>query len=436
MFRLVKVYTKEELSKFSTKELQDFANLYDIKENETQKIIQILDSKFCTSINTFTQNIDNPYIYLSDLSLSVFCRYRNLKYKNKNRIQLIQNLLDDDVKTNHQFKRNVLTKNLFELKDPIEILLYGCVYNLDVGTINLSLFEIKQLIYIFMIMPKLNNYLNPLKIIPAFFGRISIMVKRIALILYYTNGIDTDFLNDEEVHQTFQLGYIPVKYTEYREREDRLHKLDNLPEWLKSDYFKDTNILEYVINTQNTKFEDALCTEKSIDKISEKIGLFIPTDVNDDKEYFLQNYKLYSKCSKNKDDLFSCIEKGTTKEYLSNLTDLEIFDQICFVHYKNRNDLIDKVCNLLNCTKNFFIKSEEQKDQNILVFSYGTYTNYIVYSNVQLESSFNRNKTFIKPGTSKDEFTIWEINELLSILFYYTDTMTPLIRIIANKLKK
>lgn len=299
-----------------------------------------------------------------------------------------------------------------------------------------------------MIMPIWNNYLKPTLIIPAYFNKVSIDVKRYALKSFYILSLDIDFLSDTEIHQAFSNGYIEPKYDIYTERENRYNKLSLLPEWFRNKfikkYFNTEDLYKIVTTTTITNFEKTLYECKNVDQIAKKVGIFFPTSGDGEEvshiDYFFENYLQYSNIGTELNiDLFKSIENGTLKKYLSNLTDFQIFEMIGFVHFNSRIELLVKIENLVRRTSTFFIKLSENKEDEIankkmLFICFGTFNKYIVYSTEQLYGSFSRNKKFIKPGAAKEEFTAWQINELLFLLNYYRDVTMDLLILSNNML--
>jgi hypothetical protein len=447
---ITRARTKSELLELDIQTLQNIIELFNLpndkKLNEKIEIIEFLDSKYSTGTIEVKPELANPYRCLSLMEV------RGLPISD-NYNEQIKILIEDDYKTDHLFKRKILSKNLFDITDPIELILYGAVYGHSI--INFDMISAKQLIYIFMILPVWNNYLRPLLIVPAYFNRISVEVKRYALRSFFVVGVDVNFLSDTEVNQAFNNGFIEPKYNVYAEREERYNKLMQLPEWFRNRYFKNffkiennnDELYKIVTTTEPTNFEKTLYECKNVDQIAKKIGIFFPVLENGEEvshlEYFFNNYSEYTNIGTEFTDLFKSIEKGTLKKYLNNLTDFQIFSTIGFVHFNSRIELITKIENLIKRTTTFFVKLEDnnlapegkENEKRMIFFAFGTYSKYVLYSNEQLYGSFSRSRKFKKPG-SKEDFTTWQIGELILLLNYYRDVCMDLLVLIYTMLGK
>lgn len=432
-------YTKDELRRFSDHILKEISNFHFYEYKNKEDAINYLDSIYATGVRTIKQDLKNPYQYLSYKEILVLAKKRNLIIS-ENYQELINSLIEDDTKTNSEFNIKILSKQLFQITDPVELMLYGAVYGISI--VEYDFMTAKQLIYILMTMPKLKNYNDPPIIQQAYYERISTDIKRQALYIYHPMAVDFEYLNDAEINETFRNGYIAPRYEIYLERMERSKKIWQMQEWLRDKFlmqvYKTTDVIFIVANSEWSEFEKKLYEKLDVEKMGEKLGMIFPLSQNlrsvNRIEYFFENYLEYNNINTMKSDIFTQISNGTVKKYLCNLTDGAILNNIAFVHYDNRKNLIEKIYNLINGTITFFVKDDENKDDKILHLCYGTFSQYVIYSNVQLYSSFFRHKKFIKPGTNNELFTIWQVNELMYILYYYREICTDLLMLIGSKI--
>lgn len=454
-------YTEDQLSSFEDTEILQICKFYKFDFTNKKDSINYLISLYGTGKKTYNPEINNPYQYLNIKELQLISTDRKLKFPfNSDTKKLTEILIDDDIKTNHTYKKNIFKKNMFELNNNAELIFLGGVYKTSLSEFNSI--DAKNLLYILMIIPKLNNFLNPIDMSSnEYLQKIKNSTKLKALNMYDPIGIDCNLLTEEEIELTFKNCCIPNKYNLYTERKQRFINLNSLNIFIKQHYLyyldKECNIYNIVKTTNDNKFEKLLNinfdNENEFELLINKIGMIIPIeyDINfkSQKEYFLDNYLEYAEVVQNEEKintfyfntnekakLYDHITEGTLLEYLKMCKDRKLFDDIGFVYYKSRKDLISKLYKLTTDTQTFFINFEENKEfpLKFLNISFGNFSNYTTYTNIQLFTSFNKNDDFLKPD-KEQKFDSFQINELLPILLCYANICQDLIKIIIKKLK-
>ena len=226
---------------------------------------------------TYEPEIQNPYKNINLNNLKSIAKDRSIPIVN-NCHQLIDALIQNDKDTNNQYKKAIFSKNMFSLTDFNELAFLAGVYNIDISNYHPN--HIKNLLYIFMIMPAFNKTTN-LSSYP-YLEKINTKVKRFALLCYNPIGIDIELLTDSEMDQLFVTGQIPTDYIEYRDRETRLQYLSNLPEFIQSNYIKsfETDLYNIIRNTKSDQFEQMLNinyqNQDLFEDLIDKIGISLP----------------------------------------------------------------------------------------------------------------------------------------------------------------
>lgn len=444
-------YSRKQLESFKDRDLTQIYEFTLIKNdldlnkmdmNRREKIIDELEKLYGTGAITFEPDVHNPYKYLTNPEIKALIRERNLPTEKKlNRDQLQELLIQNDKSTNHRYKKDIFKQSMFHISNMIHLILLASVYHIQIT--KFDEFTAKNLLYIFMVMPKLKNHLEPadLKQFP-YLQQIPVEIKQYALGCYYPVGIDVMLLTDEEINQTFIWGHIPNKYEEYMQRELRVRKLSRLDEFIRDSYLKhigkskDIDLFKIVRETMSCRFEDLLIeadfsSDNSLLILATQLGMKVPATQSLD-QYFLLNYLDYIKVGeKDVSDIYKAIEEGKVLQYLRSLTDQELFEQVAFVDYKSRKELIYKLSNLILNQETFFIKLDEQTCSQNVNIAFGKFDTYTIYSDKQLYSTFDRSKGFQVPNSDRT-FNLFQINELMGLLQYYAGQSSGLINLITK----